>query len=111
MPVTAEMSALNPEEWSHDDCVARAIANNTDIRRTYLSILQADEDIASAKDSWLPTVSFSTSQSFANYPSPTDGIRANIYGSSYGVNAGWTVWEGNIRKYRLESARLIKRQQ
>lgn len=111
MLVMAEKVELDPEEWSYDDCVARAIANNTDVRRTYLSILQADEDIASAKDAWLPTVSFSTSQSFENYPSPSDGIRANSYGSTYGVNAGWTVWEGNIRKYRLESARLIKRQQ
>ncbi len=34
-----------------------------------------------------------------------------MYNSSYGINAGWTVWEGNVRKYRLESARLIRDQQ
>lgn len=109
--VTAPASKEMPSVWTFDDCVEWALANNTEIRRSLMSVLLADEDIASAKDAWLPEVSFGTSHSFTNFPSPEDGRDGNQYNSSYGVNANWTVWEGNVRKYRLESARLIRQQQ
>ncbi len=109
--VTAPPSAAKPTKWSFSECVDWAISNSTEIRRNILSILQADENIGAAKDAWLPSVGFSMNHNFTNYPSPNDGNRSNIYGSNYGVNASWTVWEGNIRKYRLESAKITRRQQ
>lgn len=100
-----------PEVWSYSDCVEWAVCNTTDIRRNILDVLQAQQDVESAKDAWLPSVAFATSQSFSNYPVHAPEQKANTYGSTYGVNADWTVWDGNLRKYRLESARLILRQQ
>ncbi|MDE5796194.1 MAG: TolC family protein [Muribaculaceae bacterium] len=108
--VTAPPVMEMPAIWSFEDCIAWATANNTDIRRTLLDILQADQDIASAKDQWLPTVGFATTQSYTNFPSAAEGAKSNIYGSQYGVNASWTVWEGNVRKYRPESAKIVRRQ-
>lgn len=109
--ITAAPKMQMPDKWSFDDCIQWATSNSTDIRRTILNILQADQDISSAKDAWLPTVNFATNQSFTNYPSPGTGKDGNIYGSSYGVNANWTVWEGNVRKYRLESSKILRKQQ
>lgn len=109
--VTASPEMKMSDKWSFSDCIDWATANSTDIRRNILSILQADQDIKSAKDAWLPTVGFATNQSFTNYPSPGDGKDGNTYGSSYGVNANWTVWEGNVRKYRLESSKILLQQQ
>ncbi len=103
--------ANSPKEWSYEECLDRAIASNTDIRQTLLSILEADEDVASAKDAWLPSVDFSTNHGYTNYPVPASSTKGNIYNSHYGVNASWTVWEGNARKYRLESAKLLRKQQ
>ena len=100
-----------PDIWSFQDCVDWAVANNNDVRRSILSILEADENIGMAKDAWLPSVGFSTNQNFTNYLSPGDGQKNNIYGSSYNISASWTIWEGNIRKYRLESAKLSRQQQ
>lgn len=97
--------------WTYDECVERALAFNTDIRQTLISILSAEQDILSAKDSWLPTVDFSTNHGYTNFPVGNQGGNNNVYNSSYGVQAGWTVWEGNIRKYRYESAELMLRQQ
>lgn len=97
--------------WTFSDCVDWASVNSTDVRRTLLDILQADQDVASAKDAYLPTVGFSTSHSFTNYPSPASGQKGNAYGSNYGISANWTAWEGNVRKYRLEASRLLLRQQ
>ena len=100
-----------PEVWSFRDCVDWAIANNNDIRKTILSILEADETIGQTKDAYLPTVGFSTSHSLGNYPWPVASSNSNSYNSSYNINASWTIWEGNIRKYRLESSKLLRQQQ
>lgn len=104
-------SLTMPEKWSYDDCLKWAILNNIDIRQTMLAILQADENIGMAKDLWLPYIGFSTNQSYSNYPSPQSGQKSNNYNSSYNINASWTIWEGNARKYRYESAKLFKQQQ
>ncbi|MDE6533443.1 MAG: TolC family protein [Muribaculaceae bacterium] len=109
--VTESDSKKMPDKWTFDDCVNWAVENSTDVRKILLSALQADEEIGAAKDAWLPNVGFATSHSFTNYPSPDEGRSANVYGSSYGINAAWTVWEGNIRKYRLESAKIARQQQ
>lgn len=97
--------------WTFDDCVEWATTNNTEIRRTMLNILTARQDYLSAKDAWLPTVGFNTNQSFTNYPSPATGRNGNSYGSSYNIAASWTVWEGNVRKYRQETAKILEEQQ
>lgn len=109
--VVAPESISVPDTWTYNQCVEWAVKNNTDIRSTLLSVLQSDQDIAGAKDAWLPSVDFSTSHNFSNYPSPENGRKNNNYNSSYGVNASWTVWEGNARKYRLESSRMVRMQQ
>lgn len=109
--VVDSVQGVSPHVWTYDDCVNWAAEHNLDIRRSILSVLEADQNVLEAKDAWLPTVSFGMSHSYTNYPSPVDGMRGNVYGSSYGVNAQWTAWEGNIRKYRLESAKLILKQQ
>ena len=109
--VTAPDSPAMPEVWSYYDCVKWAVANNTDLRRVLLSILESEQNIGSAEDAWLPTVGFSTNHGYTNYPMPGNGRKANNYSSGYNLNANWTVWEGNVRKYRLESAKLIKKQQ
>ncbi len=104
---------INGEEkiWTFDDCVDWATTNSTEIRRTILNIQTARQDYLSAKDAWLPTVGFSTNQSFTNYPSPASGHNGNSYGSSYNIGASWTVWEGNVRKYRQDSAKILEQQQ
>ncbi len=107
---TASVSA-DGKIWSFEDCVEWATTNNTAIRRTMLNIQTARQDYLSAKDAWLPTVGFNTNQSFTNYPSANSGRNSNSYGSSYNIGASWTVWEGNVRKYRQDSAKIFEEQQ
>lgn len=109
--VTGAPKMSMPETWSFDDCINWAVENSTNVRKSLLSILQADQEIGSAKDAYLPTVSFSTSHNITNYPKKEFGRTSTTYGSSYGINASWTVWEGNVRKYRLESAKIMREQQ
>ncbi len=94
--------------WTFQDCLDYARQNSTQVRSNLIAILEADQDIASNKDAWLPTVGFNTNQSVTNYPSPVDGTNGTSYGSNYGISANWTLWDGNIRKYRIENARLLR---
>lgn len=107
--IVEEVPEVKNAVWTYRQCLDNAIATDTDIKKIYLSILEADEDVVSAKDAWLPSVGFSTDHSFTNTPAAEDG--KNVYGSQYGIDASWTVWEGNVRKYRLTSAKLVRRQQ
>ena len=109
--ITSTPSSVMPISWSFDDCLSWALENNTDVRRTMLNILTARQDVLSAKDAWLPTVDFLTNQSFTNYPTSEPDRKSNTYGSNYNIGASWTVWDGNIRKYRIESAKLLEQQQ
>ncbi len=108
--ITSSMKA-DEKIWTFDDCIEWATTNNTAIRRTMLNIQSARQDYLSAKDAWLPTVGFTTNQSLTNYPSPGAGRNGNSYGSTYNIGASWTVWEGNVRKYRQESAKILEQQQ
>lgn len=111
--VTVLPDSVPSEAWSFDDCVNWASQYSTEVRRSILNVLEKDVDIASAKDAWLPTVGFTTSQTFSNSPFANDTRQTNknVYGSQYNINANWTVWEGNARKYRLQSSRLLRSQQ
>lgn len=109
--ITATVPKVGPSVWTYNDCVDWVLENNTDLRRTLVNILSARQDYLSAKDAWLPTVGFSTNQSYTNYPNPETGRRGNTYGSSYNIGANWTVWDGNVRKYKAESARYMELQQ
>ncbi|MCH5224430.1 MAG: TolC family protein [Muribaculaceae bacterium] len=109
--VTSQSPMMMPAVWTYDDCVNWAIANNIDIRSAMLSVLESDQNIGMAKDAYLPYVGFSTNQSFTNYAAPAYGQTRNSYNSSYNINASWTIWEGNARKYRVETNKLFKIQQ
>lgn len=109
--VTAPPEMAMPEVWSFNDCVEWASANTTDIRKSMLDVLMADQDLRSARDAWLPSVGFSTNQSLVNFPSPEGGNKSNSYASNYGITANWTVWEGNVRKYRTEASKMLLQQQ
>lgn len=96
--------------WSYSDCVEWAKQHNVDIRRMNIDLLQAEEDLNASKDRWLPNVDFATSHGYSNYPSPTAGQIGNAYNSSYQISAQWTVWDGNVRKYQIESVRIIQQE-
>ena len=108
--IIAPLPASTPQVWTFSDCLNWAIENNTEVRRSMLNVLSARQDVLSAKDAWLPTVSFSTNQNFTNYPGNEQGRDHNAYGSAYNIGASWTAWDGYVRKYASESAKLIEQQ-
>ncbi len=90
--------------WSYRDCVDYAREHNITLQKSRLSEQTAFYDLEEAKAQWQPTLDFATSHGFSNYPWGEN--HKNSYSSSYGLNAGWTVYNGGQRENTIKRNRL-----
>lgn len=102
----SEETSPLPEHWTYDECVEYAKANNISAQQTILTWESGNYDLEAARAQWFPTLDFSVSQGYTNYPRPADGVRKNSYNGSYGLSAGWTVWNGNKRSNTIKQQEL-----
>ena len=97
----------NAKQWSLKECIDYALENNISLQKTRLQKELAIEDIKQSTSALLPSLSFSSSQNVTYRPWP-ESNRATVangyvetsvdkvyYNGSYGLNANWTVWNGN----------------
>ena len=95
------------KKWTLQECLSYALSNNITLQRARLTKASAHEDVLQAQAQLLPSLSANTSQLVAYTPFPETG-RAQVtngyvensvdkvsYNGSYGINANWTVWNGN----------------
>lgn len=105
--------------WSYAECVEYAKANNIELKQSQLTRESSEYDLEAAKGKWLPTFNFSTSHSLSNYPWPSGGnftynenngtlnsVSKNTYNGSYGINGGWTIFDGNQRRNNIKRSEL-----
>lgn len=90
--------------WTYADCVSYAREHNISLQKSRLSEETSAYNLEEAKAQWQPTLDFATSHAYANYPWG-EGNK-NGYNSSYGLNAGWTVWNGGERENTIKRNRL-----
>lgn len=58
--------AVQAKQWSLQDCISYALANNIQLQKTQLTKASAQEDYLQSKSALLPSLSASTNQS-VNY--------------------------------------------
>lgn len=90
--------------WSYADCVDWARTHNISLQKSILSEQTAQYDLEESRGQWQPTLDFATTHGFTNYPWGTGD--SNSYNSSYGLNAGWTVWNGGERENSIRQNKL-----
>ncbi len=95
-----------PSKWSYRQCVDYAYAKNISLRKLQLDKETSDATLEASKAQWHPTLSFSTTQAFTNYARPDETTDRNIYSGSYGLDASWTVFNGNIRRNQIKADEL-----
>ena len=95
-----------PQQWTYADCVEYAKVHNITLRQTELERESGLCDLEAAKAQWFPTLNFSTTQGYTNYPRPADGNRRNSYSGQYGLNAGWTIYNGGKRENSIRRSSL-----
>jgi outer membrane protein len=108
--------------WTLQECIDYALANNITIQKNRISKLSAVEDVKQSQAALLPTLSASTSQSVAYNPWPEQGsytvqgsrvqtqVDKTYYNGSYGINANWTVWNGNQNRNKIALNKLTVQQ-
>ncbi|MBP5136542.1 MAG: TolC family protein [Paludibacteraceae bacterium] len=88
--------------WTLQSCIDYALENNDDIQLSKVDRQIADVEVKSAKGAWLPSLSFSSNQSYGNHPY---GDPANSYNGSYNFSANWTVFDGS-RTSAIDAAKV-----
>ncbi|MGN1245298.1 MAG: TolC family protein [Muribaculaceae bacterium] len=108
LPARAETDASGqvPVLWSYAECVDYAKSHNISLQQSQLSRQSGLLDLEAAKAQWFPSLNFSTSQGFTNYPRPADGMKSNSYSGSYGLSAGWTIYNGGKRENTIKRNQL-----
>ena len=108
--------------WTIDDCISYAMQNNITLQKSRLRLQSAAEEVRASKGALLPTVNANTSQNLGYRPwqdagmaTVTNGqvntkVDKTYYNGSYGLNAQWTVWNGNKNRNNLRLARLSEQQ-
>lgn len=90
--------------WTYSDCVEYAREHNISLQKSRLTEESSEYSLEESKAQWQPTLDFATSHSVSNYPW-SEGTK-NSYNSSYGLNAGWTVWNGGLRENSIKQSKL-----
>lgn len=104
------------KQWTLEDCIDYAMANNITLQKSRLQKESATEDLKGAKAALLPTLSASTNQSLGYQPWKDTGmsyvsngtvntkVDKTSYNGSYSLSGQWTVWNGNrnINTVRLD---------
>lgn len=120
--VSATALAQTAHQWTLKECIDYAVANNISLKKKALTKLSVEEDVKQAKAQLLPSLSASTTQSmgFRPWPNESTGMVSNgtvqrsvdklSYNGTYGINANWTVWNGNKNHNTLKLNRLMEEQ-
>ena len=112
-------TALAQKKWTLQECLDYAVANNIQIQQKKLSAASSHEDLLQSKSALFPSLSFSTNQNanwrpFAESPinlangTMTTNRNTVSYNGSYGINANWTVWNGNRNTNTIKQNELAQ---
>ena len=105
--------------WTLQECLDYALANNIQLRQKKLTAASNHEDVLQSQSALFPSVSFSTNQNASWRPfaestinltngSMTTNRNTVSYNGSYGINANWTVWNGNRNTNTIKQNKLTE---
>ncbi|MBO7609804.1 MAG: TolC family protein [Muribaculaceae bacterium] len=77
-----DTTAVSGGPWTLQQCIERAKQENLTLRRGRINVKQAEESVLDARDSRLPTVSFSSSQGLNYRPFRENAFSVNGSGAS-----------------------------
>lgn len=120
--IAIALSACAQKKWTLTECIDYALQNNITLQQAKLQKQSATEERKQAKAALLPSLSASTSQSFGYRPWLENGVATvtngtvnskvnkTYYNGSYGINAQWTVWNGNQNRNQVKLGEVSEQQ-
>ena len=120
--LVASTAVTAQKQWTLQECLDYAMANNITLKKAQLQQQSAAEELKGAKAALLPTVSASTNQSLGYQPWKDSGISTvtngvvnskvdkTSYNGSYSVSGQWTVWNGGRNTNTIKLDQLSEQQ-
>lgn len=108
------------KQWTLQDCINYALQHNISLHKTRLQRLTAAEDVKESQAALLPSLSGMVSQNVSYNPWPQSGsytitgsrVQTQVdkvyYNGSYGINASWTVWNGNRNHNQIKLNKMAE---
>ncbi len=118
MALMSSLTASAQQKWTLRECIDYAMQNNITLKQTKLTKQSATEDRKQSGAALLPSLSASTNQSVGYRPWQNTGtytvsngtvnnkVNKTYYNGTYGINASWTVWNGNKNRNQLKLNKL-----
>ncbi len=112
------LSVSAQQKWTLEDCIRYAIENNITLKKSQLKKQTATETLKQSKAALFPSLTAQTSQTLGYRPwtdeyslTVTEGqvdtkTEKTYYNGNYGVNAQWTVWNGNKNHNQVKLDRV-----
>lgn len=113
-------SAQTAQKWTLQQCIDYAVAHNIQIQKNYASVRSAQVDLLEAKAARQVSMSASAAEQVQYRPfqeSASNFVNGGMASSSskkvgesgsYGINASWTLWDGQRTKYNIQNAQLAQ---
>lgn len=120
--IAIALSASAQKKWTLTECIDYALQNSITLQQAKLQKQSATEERKQAKAALLPSLSASTNQSFGYRPWLENGVATvtngtvnskvnkTYYNGSYGINAQWTVWNGNQNRNQVKLGEVSEQQ-
>ena len=110
------------KKWTLQECIDYAMLNNITLQQARLQKQAATETRKQSQAALLPSLSATTNQSVGYRPwletgttTVTNGtvnnkISKTYYNGTYGINASWTVWNGNQNRNQVKLNKVAEEQ-
>jgi len=113
-------AAWGQKVWTLQECLDYALANNIQLQQKRITAASDHEDVLQSQAALFPSVSFSTNQNASWRPfaettinlaggTMTTNSNSVSYNGSYGINANWTVWNGNRNMNTIKQNKLTEK--
>lgn len=112
------LTAQADNNWTLQNCIDHALQHNIQIQKSRLSEQTSQQTTAESKAALLPSLSASLSEAVAYRPFQQQGgnfvngsvasstSNKTIANGNYGINASWTLWNGNQNRNTIKSNQL-----
>ena len=120
--VTTTFGQTPTKKWTLQECIDYAMSNNISLQKNHISKYSAMEDVEQSRAELLPSLNANTSQNIVYRPFISSGkstvangyVQSSVdkvyYSGSYGINANWTIWNGNRNKNTIRLNELSVQQ-
>ena len=110
------------KKWTLKDCIDYALQNNISLKQARLNKQSATEERKLSQAALLPSLTASTNQSVGYRPWQSSGmttvsngtvnnkVTKTYYNGTYGINASWTVWNGNKNHNQVKLSKVSEQQ-